>query len=51
MQLVYKVMGSDQMAESVAKMLWNIYSKSKKEGFTDDQAMTITLSFAKSYNK
>ena len=51
MKLVYDVMGKDEFAESIAKMLWNIYTKSKEKGFNDEQAMAITLSFAKSQTK
>lgn len=49
--MVYDLMGKDEFAESISKMLWNIYTKSKDKGFTDEQAMTITLSFAKSQSK
>lgn len=45
---IYKLMASDEFAESIAKMLWNIYIKSVQQGFSQDQAMQITLSFAKS---
>lgn len=48
MKMVYEVMSKDEFAESIAKMLWNIYCKTKDKGFTDEQAMQITLSFAKS---
>lgn len=51
MTMVYDLMGKDEFAESISKMLWNIYTKSKDKGFTDEQAMTITLSFAKSQSK
>lgn len=45
---VYALMGKDEFAEAIASMLWNIYSKCKQKGFSDEQAMAITLSFAKS---
>ena len=51
MKLIYEVMGKDDFAKSVSKMLWNIYCKCKEEGFSEDQAMSITLSFAKSQSK
>jgi hypothetical protein len=49
--LVLKAMATDEFADSVATMLWNVYSKSKEKGFSDEQAMSITLSFAKSQSK
>lgn len=51
MEMFYKTMAKDDFAESIAKMLWNIYEKSKKQGFTEEQAMEITLSFAKSLSQ
>lgn len=48
LKMVYDLMGKDEFAESIALMLANIYKKCKKKGFTDEQAMAITLSFAKS---
>ena len=48
MKLVYEMMGRDDFAEAIAKMLSNIYDKCIVNGFTADQAMQITLSFAKS---
>lgn len=45
---IYKMMGSDDFADAVATMLWNIYSKAKAKGFSEEDAMAITLSFAKS---
>lgn len=47
MNLIYEVMGRDEFAESIAKMLWNIYDKSKKVGFSDEQAFQIVCGFAK----
>lgn len=51
MKMVYEMMGEDSFAESIATMLWNIYTKCKNKGFTDEQAMAITISFAKSQSK
>lgn len=48
MKMVYEVMGQKEFADAIATMLWNIYTSSKEKGFSDDQAMGITLSFAKS---
>lgn len=48
MKMVYDLMGRDEFADSIAKMLWNIYKKCIGYGFTEEQAMQITLSFAKS---
>lgn len=51
MMMVYELMGKDEFAESISKMLWNIYTKCKDKGFSDEQAMAITISFAKSQSK
>lgn len=48
MKMVYEAMGRKEFAEAIATMLWNIYTESKAKGFTDEQAMAITLSFSKS---
>jgi hypothetical protein len=48
MKLIYKMMASDDFAEAVADMLWNIYTKAKAKGFSDQQAMDLALSFAQS---
>jgi len=48
---ILKVMATDEFANTLAGMLWNIYSKSKEKGFTDEQAMSITLIFAKNQTK
>ena len=50
MTQIYKIMGSDDFAESVADMLWNIYTKAQDKGFTKEQAMQIVLHFAQSKN-
>jgi hypothetical protein len=47
MKMIYELMGKDEFAESIANMLWNIYCKCKEKGFSDDQAMQITLRFSK----
>ncbi len=51
MKMVYEVMGKQEFAETIANMLWNIYSECTKKGFAQDEAMAIVLSFAKSQNK
>lgn len=51
MRIVYEIMGSDEFATSIAKMLRNIYQKAKDAGFNDEQAMDITLAFARSQSK
>lgn len=48
MQQVYEMMGKKEFAESIATMLRNIYNECISKGFNDEQAMQITLSFAKS---
>lgn len=48
MMQVYEVMGKKEFATSIATMLWNIYNECILKGFDHDQAMQITLSFAKS---
>ncbi len=48
MTLVYKIMSRDEFAEAIATMLWNIYSKAKDKGFSEQDALAITLSFSKS---
>lgn len=45
---VYTMMGKKEFAEAIAKMLWNIYRECIAKGFELDEAMAITLSFAKS---
>lgn len=50
MTMVYELMARDEFAESISKMLRNIYSKCKEKGFSEEEAMQITLSFAKSQN-
>lgn len=51
MEQVFKLMGKEEFAESIATMLWNIYSKCCEKGFAQDEAMAITLSFEKSQTK
>lgn len=48
MTLVYGIMAKDEFANAISTMLWNIYCKSIEKGFSEEQAMSITLSFAKS---
>ena len=48
MEQVFKLMGKEEFADSIATMLWSIYSKCCEKGFAQDEAMAITLSFAKS---
>lgn len=48
MKLVYEVMGKDEFAEAISKMLWNIYKHCIEKGFAQDEAMAIVLSFSKS---
>lgn len=48
MTVIYKVMVSDEFTDSVADMMWKIYQKLKAKGFSEQQAMDITLHFAKS---
>lgn len=47
MTMVYKIMASDEFCEALADMMWKIYEKLKSKGFTDEQAMSIALHFAK----
>ena len=48
MTMIYEIMGKDEFAEAITSMLWKIYSKCIEKGFAQDEAMAITLSFAKS---
>lgn len=48
MKLVYDLMGKKEFSESIAKMLWNINMECINQGFNHEEAMAITLSFAKS---
>lgn len=48
---IYKIMGTDEYAEAVAQSMWNIYQKLKEKGFTEEQALSITLHFAKAQTK
>jgi len=45
--MLFEIMAEDDFTEAVSTMLWNMYTKLKEKGFTDDQAMMITTSFAK----
>lgn len=41
-------MGQPEFAGAIAEMLWNIHDACIKKGFSKEEAMSITLSFAKS---
>lgn len=49
MTMVYKLMASDDFSDAIATMLWKIYQKSREKGFSESDALAITLSFAKSH--
>lgn len=51
MTAVYEIMGKKEFAVSIATMLWNIYNECITKGFCHEEAMAITLSFAKSQSK
>lgn len=48
MNMVYEIMGKKEFSQAVVTMLWNIYTEAKLKGFSDEQAMAITLNFSKS---
>lgn len=43
MQLVYKIMASEEFANTVATSLWNLFVKLKEKGFSDEQATNLLM--------
>jgi len=43
-KLIFEVMGSDEFTDTVATFCWNLYTKLKAKGFTDDQAIRLVTS-------
>lgn len=41
MKTVYELLGDPELVEAIANMSWNLFSKLKEKGFTDDQAIQI----------
>lgn len=49
--MLFEIMAEDDFTEAVSTMLWNMFTKLKEKGFSDEQAMMITTSFAKNQSK
>ena len=46
-----ELMGSPEVTEAIAKMSWDLFTKLKEKGFTDDQAMQILGRWASNTGK
>lgn len=42
-KMFFELMASEQVADSLATMYWNMYQALKRKGFTDDQALQIVV--------
>lgn len=51
MKLVYELLGDDQLTEAISQMCWNLFTKLKEKGFTEDQAMSIVQSYGTNVGK
>ena len=51
MKVVYELLGDDELTTIIADMLWSLYQKLKKKGFTDKQAMSVVLQYSNNQTK
>ncbi len=47
MMTLTEAMGDPRFTKALAKTLWQVFTDLQEQGFTKDQAMQLTISFAK----
>ena len=46
-KLLFEIMSDSGVIESITNMCWDIFTKLKEKGFTDEQALQLTTALAK----
>lgn len=50
-KLLFEVMNDASVIASITDMTWNIYTKLKEKGFTDNEALQLTIALAQQKGK
>lgn len=51
MKIVYEIMASPELSEAISSMSKNLYDAFKEKGFSDEQAMKLTIGAMNSMSK
>lgn len=50
-KLLFEIMSDETVINSIVGMCWNMFTKLKEKGFTEEQALQLTIALSKQNSK